>query len=138
MLILETHAQLEQLHRLQTGESLTLEYKASDAIANTELSKDELVRDVSAFANAAGGQIVYGMTERNHAPTGLDAGIDSKRFPGLWFEQVLQSKVSPAIENLTIREIPLGNDRIAVVINIPAAGSRAPHQASDGRYYRPP
>jgi hypothetical protein len=136
MLRLETREQLEELYQLQIQESLTLEYKASDAIRRTEGSKDELARDVSALANAAGGQIVYGMTEQDHAPAGLDAGLDRASFPGLWFEQVLQAKISPTIEGLAIREIPLEENRIAVVITVPPAGARAPHQASDGRYYR--
>jgi hypothetical protein len=136
MLTLETREQLEALHHLQAGESLTLEYKASDAISNSDGNKSELARDVSAFANAAGGQIVYGMTEHNHVPAGLDIGIDRSLFPGLWFEQVLESRISPTIEGLRIHEISLGPGRIAVVITIPAAGPRAPHQASDGKYYR--
>jgi predicted HTH transcriptional regulator len=136
MLTLERREHLDQLHELQVGESLTLEYKASDAISNAPSAKVELARDVSAFANAAGGQIVYGMTEADHLPAGLDGGLERARFPGLWFEQVLQAHVSPAIEGLVLREIELGEGRIAAVITVPPAGARAPHQVSDGRYYR--
>ena len=30
------------------------------------------------MANAEGGQFVYGMTEHNHQPAGLDAGMNPK------------------------------------------------------------
>jgi predicted HTH transcriptional regulator len=64
MLTLEKRAHLEALHSGNVKESLTLEYKASPAIDKRDDSKKlEMARDVCAFANAEGGQIVYGMTE---------------------------------------------------------------------------
>jgi hypothetical protein len=79
MLTLEKRSQLEALHTGNVKESLTLEYKASPAIdKRDDIKKLEMARDVSAFANADGGQIVYGMTESDHEPTGLDEGVDEK------------------------------------------------------------
>ena len=55
-----------------------------------------------AFANAAGGQIIYGMKEnKDHLPDGLDAGIDPAEFPGIWFEHVIQQNASPQIDGLS-------------------------------------
>jgi predicted HTH transcriptional regulator len=129
MLKLDTRADLEALHTGSIQESLTLEYKSSGAVEKTEANKMEIAKDVSALANAAGGQIVYGMTEQNHLPAGLDAGLDRSQFPGIWFEQVIQQRIN---------EVPLDPTRrwIAVVVTVPAAQGRAPHQAKDGRYYR--
>ena len=135
MLKLETRYNLEALHTGGIKEGLNLEYKASDAVDGSDRQKIEMARDVCAFANADGGQIVYGMTENNHEPAGLDAGIDRNRFPSLWFEQVLQQHVVPHIKGLRIIEIPLERDNVAVVIEIPAA-TGDPHQASDNKYYR--
>jgi hypothetical protein len=114
------------------------EYKASGAVGKSEAKKHEMAKDASAFANAEGGQIIYGMKEKNHYPDGLDAGIDPIQFPGIWFEQVIQQNVSPQIEGLNILEVPLedGTGRVAVVVTVPPAQARAPHQAKDGRYYR--
>ena len=53
-----------------------------------------MARDVSAFANADGGQLIYGMTEKDHEPGGLDQGIDAKVYAEIWFEQVLQQHLS--------------------------------------------
>jgi Putative DNA-binding domain len=135
---LETRAQLEALHTGLIKESLTLEYKSSGAVDKTQAKKEEMAKDALAFANAAGGQIVYGMKEQNNLPDGLDAGIDPLQFPGIWFEQVIQQNASPQIEGLRIHEVPLedGTGRVAIVVTIPAAQGRAPHQAKDGRYYR--
>lgn len=138
MLKLDTRAELENLHTGQMQESLTLEYKSSGAVEKTETKKLEIAKDASAFANAAGGQIVYGMTEQNHLPAGLDNGLDPEQFPGIWFEQVIQQNVSPQINGLRVSEVPLDAARtsVAMVVTIPAAQGRAPHQAKDGRYYR--
>jgi predicted HTH transcriptional regulator len=80
-----------------------------------------MARDVSAFANGDGGQIVYGMTEnKDHEPAGLDNGFDPKVYPEIWFEQALQQHITPAIRGLKIRHVPLGEGFVAVVIDIPA------------------
>lgn len=138
MLKLDTHAELEALHTGLIQESLTLEYKSSGAVDKTQSKKEEIAKDASAFANAAGGQIVYGMMEQNNLPAGLDAGLDPSQFPGIWFEQVIQQNIAPQIDGLRVQEVPLdpGHTRIAIVVTIPAAQGRAPHQAKDGRYYR--
>lgn len=137
MLTLTTKAQLEALHAGNVKESLTLEYKDSRAIDKAKDDKKlEMARDVSAFANADGGQIVYGMTENKyHEPAGLDQGIDEAAYPEIWFEQVLQQNITPPVAGLHIRHVSLGKPMVAVVIDIPATTSD-PHQASDGKYYR--
>jgi hypothetical protein len=138
MLKLDTRAELDALHTGLIQESLTLEYKSSGAVDKAQSKKEEIAKDASAFANAAGGQIVYGMAEQKNLPAGLDAGLDPSEFPGIWFEQVIQQNVTPQIDGLRVKEVPLdpGHTRIAVVVTIPAAQGRAPHQAKDGRYYR--
>jgi hypothetical protein len=138
MLKLTTKQELDALHSGQIKESLTLEYKASGAVEKGQQKKEEIAKDALAFANAAGGQIVYGMQEKDHLPQGLDDGIDAAQYPGIWFEQVIQQNVSPQIEGLYIHEVPLNEQatRVAVVVTIPPGQSRVPHQAKDGRYYR--
>jgi predicted HTH transcriptional regulator len=88
-----------------------------------------MARDVSAFANADGGQIVYGMTEKDHEPAGLDNGVDQKIYPEIWFEQVLQPHITPPIPGLRIRHIPLTKPMVAIVIEVPVTRSD-PHQVT--------
>ena len=67
---------------IQNGvqESLTLDYKVCGALdrrtSKVDKVKIEISKDVSAFANSAGGVIVYGVTETNHLPTAIDLGYD--------------------------------------------------------------
>jgi hypothetical protein len=136
MLILTTEAELTALHHGVVKESLHLEYKASGSLDKRDnRTKIEMARDVSAFANADGGQIVYGMKEnKDNEPDGLDAGFDPREYPEIWFEQVLQQYVTPLPTEVKPRHIPLSTGRVAVVIDIPASNGD-PHQV-DGRYYR--
>jgi hypothetical protein len=55
---LKTKEDLEALYANNVKESLHLEYKASPAVdKGSDSKKLEMARDVSAFANADGGQI---------------------------------------------------------------------------------
>jgi hypothetical protein len=61
--------------------------------------------------------------------------MQERRDPTIWFEQVLQQHVTPSIQGLRTRHIPLDDQMVVVVIDIPATKSD-PHQVSDGKYYR--
>jgi hypothetical protein len=88
MLKLDSEADLVALHAGLVKERLRLEYKASDAISKRDNGKKlEMARDVSAFANADGGQIIYGMKENEaFEPGGLDEGLDPREHPEIWFD----------------------------------------------------
>ena len=112
---------------------MTLDYKASPSLTKDNKARDELCKDVSAFANSAGGQIIYGIEERDRKPVKVDQGSDVTRE---WIEQVIDSNVQPRIEGLLITPVPVGNGRHAYVLTIPQASGRAPHQAPDHKYYK--
>jgi predicted HTH transcriptional regulator len=76
MLDLKTRADLQRLIDENLCESLTLDYKASPALNRNNDGRTELVKDVTAFANSAGGQIIYGIPEVNGVPQPLDDGVD--------------------------------------------------------------
>lgn len=132
MLRLEKVEDLDALFKNRIVESSTLEYKASAAV--DQKRKDEIAKDISALANAEGGQIVYGMAEQNHERAGLDEGVNPVPFDGLWFEQIIQQNISPKIEGLKILLVPLSNGNNAVVVNVPQ--SNTVHQVKTGLYYR--
>jgi hypothetical protein len=116
-------------------ESLTLDYKQSDSLENNERNKNEISKDVSAFANSVGGIIIYGIEESGHLPTRLDGGIDptGKRE---WLEQVIDSRIHPRINGIIIKQIDISTvtNRAAFAVEIPA--STTAHQAHDRKYYR--
>ncbi|WP_324134172.1 ATP-binding protein [Bosea sp. (in: a-proteobacteria)] len=136
MLKLKTQADLEALISNGERESLTLEFKAGGAIRQD--SKGEIGKDVSAMANAAGGQIIYGIKENNHVAAKI-AHVDINSFNHEWLENVIQNNTSPPINNFTIDIVPLntGTNHVAYVVSIPQATATAPHQARvDNKYYR--
>src|SRR5262245_19307303 len=134
MLKISTKKDLQQLVDEKIQESLTLDYKASPALGKDSKSRDELCKDVSAFANSGGGQIIYGIEEsKDGKPVKVDEGSDTSRE---WIEQVIDSRVQPRLEGLVITPVPVGTGRHAYVLTIPQASGRAPHQAPDKKYYK--
>jgi len=133
MLKIFTKEDLQRLVDEEIQESLTLDYKASPALARDDKPRDELCKDVSAFANSAGGQIIYGIVEKDRKPVKVDDGSDLSRE---WIEQVIDSNVQPRLDGLVITPVPVGSGRHAYVLTIPQASGRAPHQAPDKKYYK--
>jgi hypothetical protein len=79
------------------------------------------------------------MMEDKRYPIRVDDGFDPSDISKEWIEQVINSWVHPKIEGLRINQIPLrskGTGRVLYAICVPAATSRAPHQARDKRYYK--
>jgi len=120
-------------------ESLHLDYKAAGALAKLDIKREEIVKDVTAFANSDGGVIIYGVREhsandKKHLPERLDP-ISRAGFSKEWLEHVIAS-ASPRIPNIRIHPIPISTDesKCLYVVEIPKGDTA--HQATDGRYYR--
>jgi hypothetical protein len=134
MLQISRREDLERLVKDGVRESLSLDYKQSSALSKEDRKKDELCKDVTAFANSAGGQLIFGIEEDKHVPVRVDEGA-AQGITKEWIEQVIDSRVQPRIEGLIIHPIQLANG-LGFVVTIPQASSRAPHQAPDKRYYK--
>lgn len=72
-----TKEYLEHLIADQVEEGGQLEYKAAASLGRTNEQKKEITKDVSAFANAAGGILIYGIREhaekeKRHLPEAFD------------------------------------------------------------------
>ncbi|OPF92340.1 hypothetical protein B1S06_14230 [Rhodopseudomonas palustris] len=128
---------LERLIAEGIEESLTLEYKASPSLCRESKQIDELCKDVSAFANSAGGQIVYGVAENKvtHKPERVDEGVLDPKVTREWIEQVLLSRVNPRMQGIKVDRLDLGNLTYGYCLTIPPT-SVGPHQAPDKRYYK--
>ncbi|KQM90136.1 helix-turn-helix domain-containing protein [Sphingomonas sp. Leaf226] len=130
-----TEADLQALVRDGVPESLGLEYKSSAALSKDDKHRSELCKDVSAMANSAGGRVIYGIREENHAPVTVDGGLQPGGVSREWIEQIL-GNVHPRIQGLRIHPVPLAAGGIAYVLDVPQAATFAPHQAADGKYYK--
>jgi hypothetical protein len=109
-------------------------------LGNTGGKKTELSKDVSAFANSDGGSLIYGVTENRetHEPLEIDVGYDPAAVTEEWIEQVINSRIKPRIDGARIKAVALHSIRpgkILYVVYVPQS-LRAPHMASDHRYYR--
>ena len=118
-------------------ESLSLDYKDSRALENTEPNKNSISKDVSSFANSAGGTLVYGMIEEDQRPKDFDDGCDSRQVPKEWLEQVIHGNIQPPLDGVVVNQVVLTQrrpGRVCYVVVVPK-GLTA-YQASDKRYYK--
>jgi len=132
-------ADLLELTRNHYEENLQLEFKRSDSLQAAESKKNEVSKDVSAFANCIGGTIVYGIEESQDEPHhAVDLSpVDPKQISKEWLEQVINSRVQPRISGIVINPVELRQSfpgKFAYVVVIPE--STTAHQASDKKYYK--
>ncbi len=137
-------ADLKNLVDQQATEAIDLEFKRCAALdiatpESREKTKSDLSKDVSAFANSAGGTIVYGIIEnaRTHTARKLDRGYDPTEINHEWIGQVITSTIHPRLTGVRVHTIRLESSdpaRVAYVVHVPQ-GSTA-HQATDRRYYK--
>lgn len=117
-------------------ESKTIEYK-QELPGNTEKDKKEFLADISSFANASGGTVIYGIIEArdsNNKPTGtpqqaeglggINADSEVRRL-----EQILLSGLEPRIPGLAIRPVDGFSKGPVIVVQIPKSWS-APHMVT--------
>lgn len=138
MMNLRTRGDLVRLVEDATAESLVLEFKAAAALSRTSEGRSELVKDVSALANSAGGQIIYGVKEGGGVASALDEpGVQFNAFTAEWMGQVVESNTSPRIPGIEIRAIPYRDGAGAYVVSVPQSTTLAPHQnVMDKKYYK--
>jgi predicted HTH transcriptional regulator len=109
-----------------------LDYKGSKSLdRRIPKAAAEVCKDVSAFANSAGGTLVYGMTEKNRIPTGFDDGIDPDQVSIEWVQQCVYGEVQPRIEGLSVHGLEIRAGRFPYIAHV--SQGRTAHM-SDGRY----
>lgn len=118
---------LQQICDDRTSESLTLEFKRELPGRDAD-HKAEFLKDVSALANADGGDLVYGIEERQGAAFRLHpidastSGDAEKRRLG----QILDSSIEPRITGIQYHWTQVG-DGFVLILRIPKSYD-APHR----------
>jgi len=118
------------------AERKTLDYKQQLPDTN-DAGKRELLADVSSFANTAGGDLVFGMTESAGVPAaipGVQIGDIDQEI--LRFDSIIRDGLSPRIRHAT-RGIPLANGRYVLIIRSERSWY-GPHRVifkGDSRFY---
>lgn len=120
---------LQDLVHNKVLENKTLEYK-EDLPGNSDKDKKEFLADISAFANAAGGDLIYGIKEVDGEPIevcGLQIpNVDAEK---LRLENIIRDGVEPRISGLSIRAIPVQTSKVAIIIRIPRSWA-LPHMVN--------
>ena len=113
----------------QVSEGRDLEFKRELPGGGDEATR-EFLADVTAFANAQGGDIVFGLDEANGVAADLPGvAADDPDAAILRLEGKLQTGVEPRLIGVRIKWVPLGNGRGALVLRIPGSLS-APHRVT--------
>jgi hypothetical protein len=135
-----TIEKLNQLIQDQIEESNVLDYKAADALAKTDGKKNEISKDVSAFANSNGGVIIYGIKEfdeksKAHLPEKIDP-VSRVDISKEWLEQVISTKIQPKIEGVEIIPVTVNEEDNTVVYVVEIPKSTTAHQAAGHKYHK--
>jgi len=132
-----SEARLRSLIEDKAEENLIREYKAADALARSDHHTKEIRKDVSSFANSAGGVLIYGLKEDPQPPhpaIALDA-VDFRQISKDWLNDIITS-IRPRIEGLDIVAVPASGKPGwgYYVVDVPQ--SNTAHQGSNYRYYK--
>jgi hypothetical protein len=130
-----TENDLLDLVKDSVQESKSIDYK-KETISDSRDDKKEFLADVSSFANASGGHIVFGMDEENGIAKELiglsnidpDAEI-------LRLDNIIRDGIEPRIFGITIKPIKLSNSNVALVIYIPNSWAK-PHLVNFSKHWR--
>lgn len=124
-------ADLRTLIENQVSERKTVEYKEA-LPGRSDGERKEFLADVSSFANASGGHLVYGMKEDGGLPvelSGLDVDNPDSTVSAL--DSSIRDGIKPRIPGVVVWPVRLGSGRVAVVIRVPRSFA-SPHMVACG------
>ena len=139
-----TEADLQALIDAGIPELKTLDYKRT-LPGGSDDERREFLADVSSFANAAGGHLIYGMSADAGVPVELTGLDDESDGAILRLESSARDGIDPRILGVHSTAVKLGNSKMAIVMRIPKSYS-SPHmvrfknwsrfysRASNGKY----
>jgi hypothetical protein len=114
---------------LSVPEGLHLDYKlALSGGALTKDAKREFLKDVTGFANAAGGVLLIGAREPDPEQSVDDqlVGVEDGETVAQMLERLASSSIDPRIPGLLIVSVPLASGRTVIVVHVPPSLGR-PH-----------
>jgi hypothetical protein len=128
-----TLADIQLLIDMGVAESKTIEYKRDIPVSGDKGSVG-LLREITAFANTSGGDLIYGMDAKDGIPVeaiGCESGIDEHfrlRIENLCRDGVKPKLVSPRIAFLRLEGDP---SRVVIIIRVELSWS-GPHRVDAG------
>lgn len=129
-----TKEDLKNLVRNHKQEDSFLDFKR-DLYGKTDTDKKELLKDVSAFANGSGGEIIIGIEEDNYSQaktlcgfTTTNISVEKNRI-----EQIIMNGLEPKLDTFKVRYIHIGNHKFVMIIRIEHS-PLFPHMVSFQRF----
>lgn len=118
-------------------EGKTVEYKQS-LPGNSDSDKREFLSDVSSFANASGGDLIFGIVEGTN--TGTPQSVEGLTIENIdreimRLDSIMRDGIEPRVLSITIKPINLSNSKVAMLIRIPKSWA-SPHRVSFKRHDR--
>jgi hypothetical protein len=132
-----SEADLTALINAGIPEGILIDYKR-ETYGNSDHDVKEFLKDVSSFANTAGGHLVIGMDETGGVAsaitpiTGLDADQESLRL-----ENLTRDGIEPRIHGVRMRAIPIAVGGFVIVVRVPRSWN-PPHRTiarKSNRFY---
>jgi hypothetical protein len=108
------------LRGLNVSEGKSIDYKRN-LPGMSDSKKMEFLADVSSFANAIGGYLVYGIVEKEGIPVDI-CGLENINVDEVkqWFENIIRDGIKPRITGILIKEVQLKESgKYVIVIKIP-------------------
>lgn len=126
---------LLNLKNNKVTEGRTIEYKII-LPTNTHDSKKEFLADVSSFANATGGDLIFGVKEKDSIPIEIpgiaNVNVDQQI---LRLENSLRDNIKPRLHGYRIKIIHLSSGAVVILLRIPSSWSK-PHVVDFERHWR--
>lgn len=126
----ENISEADLAEQIATGvpEGVLVDYKR-EMYGNGDADVKEFLKDLSSFANTAGGHLIIGVSENGGVPTGVHplSGNSDKDLQRL--ENLARDGIEPRISGLQIKSVQIGAGGYVLVLRIPRSWN-PPHRVS--------
>lgn len=126
---------LQRLKENAVMEGKTIEYK-EQLPGNTDSEKKEFLADVSSFANASGGDLIYGVKEDKGIPEEI-SGIDIDNIDELKqrLDNMIRDGIKARIPSVAIQPVSLANGKSVIIVRILKSWI-SPHRVEFGGHHK--
>jgi predicted HTH transcriptional regulator len=120
---------IDSLTQNRVSESLYIDFKSAP-IGTTDEDKREFVADVTAFANASGGDIIFGVTTQegaaSHAPGIALVDPDKEK---LRLAELIRSGTERRLSYFDMKWLAMGGQKGILIVRVPRSWG-APHRVT--------
>jgi hypothetical protein len=109
-------------------EGVLVDYKR-EMYGRGDADAKEFLKDISSFANTAGGHLIIGVDEAAGIPTGISALRDDPDQDLQRLENLARDGLEPRISGLRMRTLPVGGGGYVLILRIPKSWN-PPHRVS--------